>query len=373
MFTGGEEACCEGYTSLDHNPEIIMCVRRIADIISSMTIHLMANSEKGDVRIKNELSRMIDITPSPWMTRKTWMEHIVMTLLLYGRGNAIVLPHTSGGLIEELEPIPYSQFSFVSDGGRGYKVVVNGVKLDPDEVLHFVFNPCSNEPWRGQGLTIPLRALAETLKTASDTKKSFMASKWKPSLIIKVDALTDEFSSPDGRKKLLDEYVNTSGAGEPWLIPAEQFSVEQVKPLSLADLAISDSVTLDKKSVAALLGVPAYVVGVGEYKADEWNAFINNTIRPIARNIEQELTRKLLVSPKMYWRFNIASHYSYDLRTTANVYSDLYTRGIVTGNEVRDKMNMEPKEGLDELTILENYIPLNKIAEQMKLKQEEDE
>ena len=41
-----------------------------------------------------------------------------------------------------------------------------------------------------------------------------------------------EFSSPEGRRKLLNEYAGSAEAGEPWLIPAEQFSVEQVKPLS---------------------------------------------------------------------------------------------------------------------------------------------
>lgn len=358
--------CSEGYTRLDKNPEVVTCVRKIADLISSMTIHLMANTEHGDIRVVNELSKKVDIYPSEWMTRKTWMESIVMNMLLYGRGNAVVLPHTNGGLLGELEPISATRATFTAER-RGYSINIDGVRHDPSDVLHFVFNPDPVNPWMGQGMNVTLQDVTNSLKQADTTKKGFLSSKWKPSVIVKVDALADEFSSPAGRKKLLDEYISTSEAGEPWLIPAEQFSVDSIRPLSLADLAINDVVQIDKKTVATLLGVPPFVVGVGNFNADEWNNFISTTVRPIAKEIEQELTRKLLVSPKMYWRFNIVSLYAYDLKTISSVYSELYVRGIATGNEVRDKVNLAPKDGLDDLVILENYIPLGKIGDQLKL------
>ena len=362
--------CVNGYTSLDKNPEVLSACRRIAEMISSMTIYLMANTERGDKRIINELSRAVDIAPTENMTRRTWMDGIVMNLLLHGRGNSVVFPHTNDGLLGDLEPISSSRVGFLPNGSS-YQILIDGVPYDPSSLLHFVHNPDKDYPWKGCGLTAALKDVAKNLQQASETSRAFMASKWKPSVIVKVDAMIDEFSSPEGRKKLLDEYLSTAEAGEPWMIPAEQFSVEQIKPLSLADLAIADVVQLDKRTVAAILGVPPFVLGVGNYNADEWNAFINNTVRPIAQEIEQELTRKLLISPKMYWRFNIASLYSYDLKTTSDVYSNLYVRGIVTGNEVRYKIGMEPKNGLDELVILENYIPLAKVGDQLKLKQEE--
>ncbi len=365
-----ETLCVSGYTSLDRNPEISTAVRNIAALISSMTIYLMSNTKNGDKRIKNELSRAVDINPNQYMTRRTWMESIVSTLLLYGKGNSVVWPHTSGGLLGDLEPIAHDRVMF-EPVGHGYRILIDGVARDPGDLLHFVFNPDPKHPWKGQGVQVALRDVAHNLRQAGETTRGFMASKWKPSVIVKVDAMTDEFSSPDGRKKLLDSYIKSADVGEPWLIPAEQFSVEQIKPLSLADLAISDVVQMDKRTVAAILGVPPFVLGVGDFDKDAWNAFVSNTIQPIAKAIEQELTRKLLISPDWYWKFNVASLFSYDLKTTSDVYSNLYVRGLVTGNEVRDKMNLEPLEGLDELVLLENYIPLDKIGDQKKLKQEE--
>lgn len=366
-----EDICSDDYVRLSDNPEIIAGCRKIADLVSSMTVYLMSNTDEGDKRIKNELSRKVDINPYKLMTRKVWMDAVVMNLLLYGKGNSIVLPITKSGILEDLIPIEASRVGFESLSDRTYNVLIDGKPYKYDEIIHFVYNPDEHYLWKGKGLTAPLNQVASNLKQAAKTEKEFMSSKWKPSVIVKVDALTEEFSNPEGRQKLLDDYFKTARAGEPWMIPAEAFSVEQVRPLSLEDLAINKSVELDKHTVASILGVPAFVLGVGNYNQDEWNNFISTKIKTISEIIAQELTRKILISPNWYWKLNWTSLYSYDLKTIASVYSDLYVKGIVDGNEVRDKLSMSPREGLDELVVLENYIPLSMIGDQKKLIQED--
>ena len=275
-----------GYTSLAHNPEIVSAVDTIARLVGSMTIQLMENTEDGDIRIKDELARKVDINPNSYMTRSNFVQWIVKELFLDGDGNVVVWPDTRRGILRDLVPIPPSLTAFIPDGW-GYKVIISGREYSPDKILHFVLNPGSYYPWRGDGYRVVLGSVANNLKQAADTEKGFLNSKWKPSLIIKVDALTDEFSKPEGRQKLLDSYIATQEPGTPWLIPAENFSVEQVKPLTLSDLALVDMVSLDKKTVAAILGVPPFVLGVGDFKRDEWNNFINTRIMPLARMIEQ--------------------------------------------------------------------------------------
>lgn len=364
--SGWETLECAGYTSLAHNPEVTTAVDTIARLIGSMTIHLMENTESGDIRVRNELSRKVDIDPNQYMTRSAFVQWIIKTMMLDGNGNAVVYPETRRGILRNLQPIPAAFTSFIPDG-FGYKVVISGREYDPDNVLHFVLNPGSYYPWLGEGYRVALSDVANNLKQAAATEKGFMSSKWKPSIIVKVDSLTDEFSSPEGRRKLLEDYVETTEAGEPWMIPADQFSVEQVRPLTLSDLALADFVQLDKRTVAAILGVPPFVLGVGDFHREAWNNFISSTIMPIARAIEQELTRKLLVSPNWFFRFNVRSLYNYELRDMAQVADDQFVRGIMTGNEVRDWIGMPPLEGLNELVILENYIPRGMIGEQNKL------
>lgn len=364
--SGWDEIACLGYTSLEHNPEIVAAVDTIARLIGSMTIYLMENSEDGDIRIRDELAKKVDVNPNSYMTRSNFIQWIVKNLFLDGRGNVIVWPDTRRGILRDLVPIPPALVSFIPDGW-GYKIIADGKEYAPDEMLHFSINPGSYYPWKGEGFQVSLADVANNLKQAAATEKGFMSSKWKPSIIVKVDALIDEFSSPEGRQNLLNSYIATEEPGTPWLIPAENFQVEQVKPLTLSDLALADMVTLDKKTVASILGVPSFVLGVGEFKRDEWNNFIKSRIMPIARMMEQELTKKLLYSPGRFFRFSSRSLYNYDLKDMAQVADDQYIRGIMTGNEVRDWIGLSPLPGLNELVILENYIPAGMIGQQNKL------
>ena len=371
MGVGEEGICVQGYTPLDKNPEIVTACRKIAELVGMLTIHIMENTDSGDKRIINELSAKLDINPNPVMTRKAFIEAIVMNMLLYGKGNAFAVVKTSDGYLGSINPIPASKATInESADGYSYTVTIDGRIYQPDDILHFRYGVDKEYLWKGSGINVLLKDLAENLKQASATEKAFFSSKWKPSMIVKVDALTEEFASPSGRQKLLESYAQSSNAGDPWLIPADQFQVEQVRPLSLSDLALADNVTLDKRAVAAIIGVPAFLLGVGDYKKDEWNSFINSTVKSIVMDLQQEMTKKLILSPKWYVKFNIMSLLDWDITTISTVFCALNDRGIVDGNEVRDRIGMSPREGLDELRVLENYIPADMAGNQKKLLQE---
>ena len=360
-----------GYRRLIDCPEIQTAANRVADLISTMTIHLMGNTKDGDKRIKNELSRKIDIKPNKWTTRKQWMFSIVRNMLLDGEGNAVQLPHyDSNGYLEDIEPFNMANVGIHDDHtGYGYYITYRGVRFEPDEVLHFVDNVDPQKPWIGKGYKVLLKDLAKTLRQATTTKNALMGSP-SPSIVVKVDGLTEEFADVKGRKKLREQYIDASENGEPWMIPAEAFDVVTVKPLTIQDLAIKDSVAMDKRTAAAIFGVPPFLVGEGDFDKDSYNNFISSVVLPKATGIQQELTGKLLINPDWYFRFNPRSLFSYSLTEIAEVACNYVDRAIIDRNEARDwGGGWTPREGLSELAILENYIPYAKIGDQGKLKE----
>ena len=150
------------------------------------------------------------------------------------------------------------------------------------------------------------------------------------------------------------------------MIPAEAFQVEQVKPLTLNDLAIRDTVELDKRTVAAVIGVPPFLLGVGDFNRDEWNNFVQTKVRGIAQLIQQELTRALILSPKWYLMLNFWSLMDYDMASMSSILLAGADRGYVNGDEWRDRMHMAPA-GLKEFKVLENYINYEDTGKQKKL------
>ncbi len=356
------------YRPLSRCPEVRMCANAYANLISSMTIYLMQNTDKGDKRVKNELSRKVDIEPYGLMTRKNWMHNIIMTMLLSGNGNQVTYPtYTPEGFLKDLKPLKPSQVVF-ADVADGYVVRYSDKILQPDEILHFTVNPDPERPYIGTGFQIELKDVVKAIRQANATKQALLESP-APSIVVKVDGLTEEFATVEGRKKLGAQYLDASESGRPWFIPAEAFELKEIKPLTLNDLALAKNLELDKRTVAGMFGVPPFLVGVGEYKKDEYNNFIRSQIMPMAKVIEQEMTRKLLYSPDLYWRFNPRSLFAYDLSEIIAAGSAMTDRMAMRRNEWRDWTGMSPDDEMEELLGLENYLPVSRLGDQKKLKE----
>jgi HK97 family phage portal protein len=374
FWLSGEEAknilLPSGYAPVTKNEEVKKCIHKIADLVSSMTIMLMENNQDGDIRLKNGLAKKLDVDPNKYMVRKHFIYKVVSDMITHG--NSVVYPETENGLLENLTLWDINNVIF-NGGFEGYNIQYKLQKFEPEEVLHFVLIPDEYIPYKGQGFIPIVKDTIANIVQANSTKTGFLQSKWRPSLIIKVESDAEGMQIKDERDKILNSYIGDTENGEPWIVPANEIDVKEIRPLSLQDLAIQDSLTLDKKAVASAFGIPAFMVGVGNFSKDEYNNFISSVIMPIAKAIEQELTKKLVYDPKWYFRFNAKSLMQYDLGELTTHVKDMIAGGMLNRNEGRNAFDYSPVEGLNEYVVLENFIPVAEVGNQKKLKGGEKE
>lgn len=370
-WMGNSDEVPTGYHRLIESPEVAACINRISSIVSSAPIYLMENTKKGDVRIHDGMSRLVDIDPWPGMgTRATWMDWIVSTLLGEGDGNACVLPEIEDGHFSQLLPMP-GAVPLPGTNPDTYYISWRGCNYHPSEVLHFRLFTDPTYPWKGRGYRVQLKQVVEALEKSDAVKKSLSSPDYKPPLCVFVNSDTD-FSDEEKREKFRKKYLADAKDGKPWILPADLVKIEQIRPLSLADLAIKDTVELDKKTVASIIGVPPYMVGIGNYDQKAHNAFIRTDIIHMANVIEQQLTQKLLENPKRYYKISRRRLYDYDLKTLIDIDCALADRGYLNGDEVREDADRDPI-GLTEYKVLENYIPYDMSGKQKKLTGETEE
>src|SRR5665648_703659 len=174
MWLNGADArdilCPIGYTPLSKNEEIRRCVYKIADLVSNMTIMLMENGTNGDIRLKNELAKKIDVYPNKNMTRKNFIHKIVTDMIL--AGNSVVYPKVKNGLIDDLQILRATDLNFY-EMGDSYDIHYRSTTFAPDEVLHFVLNPDDEYPFEGQGYTQMIKQTVLNLLQATATKTGF--------------------------------------------------------------------------------------------------------------------------------------------------------------------------------------------------------
>lgn len=352
-----------GYHRMIDAPEVASGIWIIADLISSMPIHLLEKQQVGDKRIRDALARKIDVDPWSLSTRKDWVSWIVQTMFM--EGEAVVIPQTSGMMIADLIPAP-GAYTYRPPGSTTYLARYKSNDFDAGNILHFRLRPDPDAPWHGIGPQVQLDQVVTSIIQTANTKTAYMSSEYKPPVVVAVNS-DSPLSDETERSRFIKKYMKRSDPSEPLIIPADLMTISQVKPLSLTDLAIRDGMELDKRTVASILDIPPFLLGVGTFNRDEYNTWISRRLMSICRSIEQELTKKLLQSENRYFRFNARALYSYSLQELSQIALNMRNAGLMSGNEGRNWLDLPPREGLDDLVMLENYIPADRLGDQNKL------
>ena len=300
------------------------------------------------------LHYLLTVEPQPEMSAFAFWSNAVTQMLL--AGNAYIYPRYVGGELTDL--VLCSPHTVGHDALNGKYMIsdtYNGVfgTFEEKDIIHLFLHSADGR--RGESV---LAHASRTMSIAgagdAETENRFMNGGSVRGIISNDRSVTGFGEYQDKELEKTAESVDERFSnGERIVSLPGQVDFKQIS-LSSADMQFLESRKFTVREVCRFFGVhPSFVFDdtSSNYKSAEMAnvAFLSNTLNPILRRIECELTRKL-ISREMCCRFKFEFDrrgiYSMDLQSLADYQAKTIAAGIYTVNDWRRMENQpEVKDG----------------------------
>lgn len=286
---------------------VAACVAKISGAIISMPLHVyrLDGNDIPDRLPRDALWYLLNEQCAPQYTSASMWEGVSMAQLL--RGDAYVLIRRSiNGTVRELLPLPWGAVSpirTVENGVRYYvSMPTHGIAtwFDPSDILHFPGLGFDDATMRSMSVIQygARNAIGNAIAMDNYSGKFFEGGA-HPSIILnapgkmgkeQIEALQTAFAS---------KYAGMENAHRIPLVLTEGLTAKEVS-LSADDAQLLEARKFQVLDVARAFGVPGFLINEST-GATSWGSgiesigrsFVQYTLQPWLRKIEQELNRKL--------------------------------------------------------------------------------
>ena len=365
----------EGY---QYNAIVYRCVNEIANGASSIPFKVF----QGDTQLdRHPLISLLD-RPNPLQAGVEYFQGLYSYLLL--SGNSYAIRNDIGGVPRELHLLRPDRIRVKPSKTsipESYEYVLNGQVVknypaDPmtgvSEVKHFkFFNPLDDY----MGMS-PLMAAAVDIdqhNAIANHNISLLNNGARPSGAIVFKPQNDRgipMQLTDSQRQQLNEdlrnrFTGPSNSGRPVLLEGD-FDWKEMG-LSPRDMDFLQNKNMAAKDIALCFGVPSQLVGIPDAQTyanvqEARLALYEETIIPLARRVESDLNEWLapLFGDEIYIQYDIDAVPAMTERRR-RVYENVTSavrEGIISRNEARERLGLEPIQGGDDVFIAANLFPL---------------
>ena len=365
----------EGYRQ---NAIVYRCVNEIANGAASIPF----KAYQGDIQLDNHPILSLLNRPNPMQAGVEYFQSLYSYLLL--SGNNYSIRSEVAGEVRELyllRPDRVRVKPSKTTTPDGYEYVINGkiVKTydsnpmtGQSEVKHMkLYNPLDDY----YGLS-PLMAAAVDIDNHNAINKhniSLLNNGARPSGAIVFKPTSDRgmpIQLSDGQRQQLQDdldvkFKGPANAGRPLLLEGD-FDWREMG-LSPKDMDFLQQRNMAAKDIALCFGVPSQLIGIPDSQTyanvqEARLALYEETIIPLARRIQSDLNE--WISP--IYGEDIRIEYDYDavpamVERRRRIYENVtqaVREGIISRNEARERLGLEPITGGDDVYIAANLFPL---------------
>lgn len=352
------------------------CLKVLSEAIGKLPLKLLRRNEKNGVLTARDhvLFPIICDRPNPYMTASTFWSSVEYNRNHYG--NAYVWIRGAGKnlslwiLPSESVQVWYDDAKILADQPDVYYIYTGAGKtyrFGSEEILHFK----SSNTFDGLiGISVKER-LRATLKGAS--KSQSMLNKMYDSGFTAKAVLQYTGSLNDENVKAFVAGIESYSKGE-----LRDEGIENIIPVPLGaqltplNVKLGDNQFIEIKQYTALQIASAFGIKpyqIGDYSKSSYASaeaqqlsFYVDTLLFILKQYEEELSYKLLTDEEIrggyYFKFNVASILRADQQTQINTLSTAVNSFLYTPNEARALLDLESKDGGDNLLGNGSSIPV---------------
>ena len=339
------------FTPWGNKPYEADVVRAAVDAIARNAAKLKARHIRrvnGDiVPVGGPIERLLQVRPNPRMNAYDFLYKLVSTVLL--DNNAFAYPQWEDGQLVAIWPVNCVGADILEDE-RGtlyvkfYFADQGNVVLPYSDVIHLRRHYYDNDM-----LGSPNTPINTTLSVIHTTREGLaQAVKTSAHLrgILKFQGMLKESDIEANRQRFVEQYMTIQNTGGIAALDSKADYVElKNDPKMIDDKQMREL----RDTVFRYFGVNENIV-MGKYTEDEWNAFYESTIEPIALQLSLEFTTKLFSDREIGHGNEIvfeANRLQYASVTTRLAMVQMVDRGAMTPNEWREVFNLPPIEGGD--------------------------
>lgn len=343
------------------------CLKVLSESIGKLPLKLLQHNDKNGVTTARDhaLYKILHDRPNPYMTATTFWSTVEYNRNHYG--NAYVLIDGAGSdlklwIMESKDvEIWYDDMRLLGDNPDIYYIYSYGGKryqFGSEEILHF---KGSNMLDGIAGISVrdQLKATIGGANKAQTLVNNMYESGFTAKAVLQYTGnLNDENTKTFVEN--IEKYAKgkLKGQGIENIIPIPLGSSLQPLNVKLADNQFIEVKQYTALQIASAFGIKPYQIGdytKSSYASAEAQqlSFYVDTLLYIIKQYEEELTYKLLspmeIDSGLHFKFNVAVILRADLQTQINSLSTAVNSFLYTPNEARAFLDLESKEGGDEL------------------------
>lgn len=308
------------------------------------------------------LNYLFQMRPNPTMTAAQWLTMMTLARMNEGNGVSFIERDRITDEIRYIWMCESASLYFTAKGIR-YNVTYNdgrGIQMrtnvDPEDVIHWR-NTFSKDGGLSGVSTFEYAKQALSIAATNDKQAKEVAAKGgKMKLLLQEDSSTSSYGlkklSKDQRTKQRDDLQDALNEGKDVLLMSGLMDAKVISQ-DATQMQLLQNRQHDTKVVAQFTGVPLVLLmdyTNNTYKAPEqaMQAFLQHTIAPMAHDLSQEITVKIVGEtgwPTHQFEFDEESLMRLDPIGRANLAKMLLETGIKCVDELRKDFGLPTLEG----------------------------